>query len=195
VIVQIDVLKGAIAMARDPAHQIEDLAKKKLNVRLGVGKELKTLPTHLQEGEQVLNLSGGMYDGANGLVVLTDRRVIFFSAGMLKTHFEDFPYSKISSVQHRGAMMFGEITIFSSGNKAELKQMIKDRAKEIAEYIRGRISEESTAGSTPGAQPSTETAKTNDPFEKLRKLAELRDAGVVSEDEFEKKKKELLETL
>jgi Bacterial PH domain len=108
-------------MSWDPNNQIEELASKKLNTRLGVKKELRTLPGHLQEGEQVLNLSSGMYDGAGGLIVLTDRRVIFYSAGAMKSRFEDFPYGRISSVQHSGGMMFGELIIFASGNKAELK--------------------------------------------------------------------------
>lgn len=130
-------------MSGNPLEQIEQLAATKLPTRLGLKKELRSLPGLLQESEQVLNLSSGMYDGANGLVVLTDRRVCFISAGITKSRFEDFPYSRISSVQHSGRMLLGELVIFASGNKAELKSMAKDRAKEIADYIRDRISGQS----------------------------------------------------
>lgn len=173
-------------MTWDPASQVEELAKKKLQYRLGVKKELRILPSHLSEGEQVLNLSSGMYDGANGLAVLTDRRVIFISAGVVKRRFEDFPYSKISSVQHSAGLVFGELIIFASGNKAELKNMFKDRAKEIADYIRDRISVSEGGDRALSSQPP------DDSLEKLRKLGELRDAGVVSPEEFENKKRQLL---
>lgn len=180
-------------MAWNPQDQIEELAKKKLNNRLGVKKELRTLPSHLSEGEVVLNLSSGIYDGVNGLVVLTDRRVIFISAGMTKSRFEDFPYGRISSVQHSGGMLMGGIVIFASGNKAELKSMIKDRAKEIGDYIRDRIHAppEVQAPSAPQAAPSPGPTA-DDPFEKLRKLGELRDAGVITDEDFEAKKQQLL---
>lgn len=180
-------------MAWNPQDQIEELAKKKLSHRMGLRKELRTLPSHLAEGEDVLNMSNGMYDGVQGLIVLTDRRVIFISAGMTKSRFEDFPYGRISSVQHSGGMMFGELVIFTSGNKAELKQMIKDRAKEIGDYIRDRIhaQTDAQAPTTPEAAP-TPGQSADDPFEKLRKLGELRDAGVITDEDFEAKKQQLL---
>jgi hypothetical protein len=77
----------------DVQSQVSEMANERLNgaQRLGVRKEIKTLSSHLGEGEQVLNLSNGMYSGNSGLVVLTDRRVIFYSAGMGRSRFEDFP--------------------------------------------------------------------------------------------------------
>lgn len=184
-------------MTWDPQAQIEELAKNKLNSRLGLKKELRTLPGHLHEDEEVLNLSSGMYDGANGLIVLTDRRIIFLSAGALKSRFEDFPYSKVSSVQHSAGMMFGELIIFASGNKAELKQMAKDRTKEIAEYIRNRIADSAPSAPAPLAPPAAPTgpAASDEIFEKLKKLGELRDGGVITPEDFESKKQELLSQL
>lgn len=177
-------------MSFDPASQIEDLAKSKLNNRLGLRKELKQLPSHLAEGEQVVNLSSGMYDGANGLVVLTDRRVIFTSAGMVKSRFEDFPYSKISSVQHSSGVMFGELTLFASGNRAELKQMLKDRAKEIATYVRERAGDGASAVAAPPAAPPP--AEGGDVADQIRKLGELKEQGLLSQDEFDAQKRKLL---
>lgn len=177
-------------MTWDPAAQIEQLANSKLKSRMGVKKELKTLPSHLSEGEQVLNLSSGMYDGANGLVVLTDRRVIFIEAGLGRSRFEDFGYDKITSVQTSSGMMFGELTIHASGNKAEMKNMLKDRAKEIGEYVRNQINAPAavhTSGAPPVAAPVTD-----DPADQIRKLAALRDEGLLTDEEFQAKKRDLL---
>lgn len=44
----------------------------------------------------------------------------------------------------------------------------------------------------PAATPATALVPSPDPMEQLRKLAELRDAGIVTNEEFEAKKAQLL---
>jgi hypothetical protein len=178
-------------MTWNPAAQVEDIASKKLKSRLGLKKELKTLPSYLAEGEQVLNLSSGLYDGANGLVVLTDRRVFFLSAGISNSRFEDFGYDKITSVQTSSSMMFGEITIHASGNKAEMKNMMKDRVKEIGEYVRNQINAPKPPPETPATAPVA-APPSDDPADQIRKLAALRDEGILTEEEFAAKKRQIL---
>lgn len=173
------------------AEDIEKLASDKLSTKMGVRKELKRLPHHLHDGENVLNLSDGMYDGDRGLVVLTDRRVLFTAEGMGKTKLEDFPYSKISSVQTSTGMMFGEITIYVSGTKAQITNLLKARAPEIGDYIRSRISEEPTAPPAAATAPQA-TAAVADPTDELRRYAALRDDGIISAEEFEAKKRQIL---
>ncbi|ETP70347.1 hypothetical protein G159_02120 [Planococcus glaciei CHR43] len=53
---------------------------------------------------------------------------------------EDFPYDKISSIQYATGIMFGNITIYTSGNKAEITQVDKAQTKNFAEPLRARIS-------------------------------------------------------
>ena len=138
----------------DMAGKIEQLAKVKLDMRLGVGRELKKLPRLLFEGEDVLNLARGRYDGKQGLVVVSDRRVLFMEEGVVRSRLEDFPYAKISSVQSQTTMMYGKLQIFASGNKAEIDQILpKARAPEIGDYVRHRIAEPH-AGATQSAPPS-----------------------------------------
>ena len=156
-----------------------------------VRRELRKLPSILGEGEQALNLARGEYDGKEGLLAVTDRRVIFLEEGMIRHRLEDFPYDKISSVQTKTGMRSGELTIFVSGNKATVKDVHpKQRAPEIGDYVRQKIAFGSKpAAAAPQAAPS---APTESPMDQLKKLAEPRDAGVVSEEEFEAKKAELL---
>ena len=45
------------------------------------------------------------------------------------------------------------------------------------------------------AQPQAPAPPASDPYEALQKLASLRDAGILSPDEFEAKKKELLDRM
>ena len=193
----------------DMARKIEQLAKVKLDMRLGVSRELKKLPSLLLEGEDVLNLARGRYDGKQGLVVLSDRRVLFMDEGVIRSRLEDFPYAKISSVQSETAMMYGKLQIFASGNKAEIDQILpKVRASEIGSYVRHRIAEPH-AGATRSAPPSpvgvhhasvpaaavAPAVSGSDIVDQIKKLGELRDAGILTAEEFEAKKTELLARL
>jgi len=178
----------------DQAKRIEELAKNKLDMRMGVGKELKKLPGLLLETEKVLNLARGTYDGKQGLVVLTDRRVMFMDEGAFRSRLEDFPYSKVSSIQSEKGMMHGKLTVFASGNKAEIRNVVpKERAVEIGDYVRHRIAEGHAAEVT--SAPAAVNSTAHDPYEALRKLGELRDAGVLTTEEFEAKKTDLLDRL
>ncbi|MDQ3162741.1 MAG: PH domain-containing protein [Actinomycetota bacterium] len=127
----------------------------------------------------------------NFAIVTTDRRIMFVEQGMIRSNLEDFPYDKVSSVKSETGMRSGKLTIFTSGNKAELKDIHpKARVTEIGDYVRARISAgSSNKQSEPTAAPA---APPDGPMEQLKKLGELRDAGVLNEAEFEAKKTELL---
>ena len=66
----------------DIRSDLRELANKKLRHKLGVKTELKNLPSLLHENEQVLNLAAGHYDGHQGLLVVTDRRLLFYEKGL-----------------------------------------------------------------------------------------------------------------
>src|SRR5437879_1586043 len=108
----------------DMAERIEELAHSKLDMRLGVGRELKKLPSLLLEGEEVLNLARGKYADKQGLVAVTDRRIMFVEEGMMRSRLEDFPYGRVSSIQSEKAILSGKLIVFASGNKAEIKDIM-----------------------------------------------------------------------
>ena len=63
-----------------------------------------------------------------------------------------------------------------------------------------RIQAQATApvpapAAAPAASAESPTPAARDPVERLKKLAELRDAGILTEEEFQAKKKELLPEL
>jgi hypothetical protein len=177
----------------DIRGDIRALANQKLRYKMGVRRELKHLPDILAEREAVLNMAAGEYDGAQGLLVVTERRLVFFAKGMTRTRQEDFPYSKLSSLQTKTSMMSGQLTIFVSGNKAHIKSVLpKERVIEIGEYVRGRISD--TPESPSLSAPATTSAE-SPPAERLRSLQSMRDQGLITADEFEAKRAQILADL
>jgi Bacterial PH domain/Short C-terminal domain len=162
-------------------------AKAKMRVKVGGGREIKRLTEYLWEGEQVERMTTGTYGKGTGLVILSDRRLLFVQNGIMSQTTEDFPLDKVSSIQWSSGMMFGTITVFASGNKAVITSVQKADGKEIVDLIRHRLSDK-----TLQAAPAATGGGGQDVYEQLRKLGELHTAGVLTDEEFEKKKAELL---
>lgn len=166
-------------------------AAAKLPNTIGGGRELKKLVDHLWEGERVDLLVTGEYGGGMGLLTLTDRRLLFTKDGRMSSTSEDFPIERVSSVQWSSGMVSGKITIFASGNKAEVKAVEKNGGKALVDHVRDRISAGPTASAPPPA-PADQPAAPTDDSEQLRKLADLHAAGILTDEEFATKKAEIL---
>lgn len=77
--------------------------------------------------------------------------------------------------------------VYASGNSAALEKIIDARAaQKFADYVRAKLS-----APKPGAPPSTAFA-TTDIADQLKRLAKLREQGILTEDEFQVQKRKLL---
>ena len=182
--------------ATPPSEEVRpdvQAAMDRMNIKFGGRRELRKLDEHLWPDEQVEEITTGSYGGGTGLVVLTDRRLLFFREGWVGKTSEDFPRDKVSSVQFSSGLLLGKITVFASGNQAAIENVNKPDAKRIVDNMRARLS-----APTPDAAKTTPPAAEiggDDPIKQIKKLAELRDAGAITEEEFESKKLELLSRL
>jgi len=168
-------------------------AKERAGVMAGAGRELRKLESHLWEGETVHSVGSGTYGSGIGLLALTDRRLLFLKDGMMSQTSEDFPFDKISSIQWNSGMIQGSITVFVSGNKAEIKAVPKETGKAMVDTVRERISNSSVRDKP--AAPSGAQPNQDDVMAQLRQLGELKEAGVLTDEEFGTKKAELLARL
>ena len=62
-------------------------------------------------------------------------------------------------------------------------------------YLAGREAAQAESGTAPSTPPAAAPVDVNDPAERMRKLAQMRDAGLINAVEFEAKKKEILADL
>jgi hypothetical protein len=115
--------------------------------------------------------------------------------GMLAGGPEDLeviPMKSVSSVQVRRGAWYHDVTVYASGNTIVLSMDAAD-----AEQVRGIVMEQVLRGSSQApaapASPAEPPAPSGDAvIEQIRKLGELRDAGLLTAEEFEAKKAELL---
>jgi hypothetical protein len=117
--------------------------------------------------------------------------------GMLAGGPEDvevIPMKSISSVQARRGAWYHDVTVFASGNTIVFSVDAAD-----AEKLRGLIMDQVLGGSAHAAAPAAPPAPAEPAapsgdalIEQIRKLGELRDAGILTPEEFESKKADLL---
>ncbi|MBF6621253.1 MAG: PH domain-containing protein [Patulibacter sp.] len=176
---------------------IKALLNEKLDGKLLVRKEIRRLPELMDPGEALITACSGIYEGHNGLLALTDRRILFVDEGVVRSRLEEFHYSRISSAQRHSKLMSASVTFITSGNKATIKDIpSKDRADEIVSYVSRRITGDTERPTAPQGAPSASAEETTesggDPLATIKQLTQLRDAGALSDTEFEAKKAELL---
>lgn len=151
-------------------------------------KEIKELPAILWENEQVEHMLQGMYNNGLGALFATNKRLVFVDKGLLfGLKVEDFPYDKITSIQYETKILQGTLTIFASGNKAEITHAEKALVRTFAEHVRARIS--APVESKAIAEPASGD---DDIISKLERLAKLKEKGILSEDEFAQQKARIL---
>ena len=147
--------------------------------------EIKELPTLLGDGEDVGRIARGLYDGGVGVLVATDKRLIFVDKRWFSLRVEDFPYERVSSVQYEGGLLLGKVTIHSSGNSAEISNVDKTLASDLCSFVRGRLSA--------GAGGDGERATVDTTIDSLAKLKRLKDEGVIDDAQYETMRHRVLE--
>lgn len=163
-------------------------------------KNLERLQTHLEADEKVQAFVEGSYETKvmgtesvrKGVLAATDRRVLFFAKKMGGYDLESFPYGNISSLEQGKNMMGGTLKFFASGNAVSVKwiDVKKHNLGELMTLVQSNMNTAKSAGA-----PAETAAPEPDIADQIKKLADLRDAGILSEKEFSQKKTELLKRL
>ena len=155
----------------------------------GYNSNLTKLKEHLDQDETIHVSCFGAYETKilgsdsirNGVFVATNKRVIFFAKKMFGFDMETFPLSKVSAIEFSKNLFGKSINLTMSGNSAKMKWINKGEPEALVNYVRENM----------GETASTTTSSEDIPSQ-ISKLAELKDQGVLTEEEFSLKKTELL---
>ena len=85
--------------------------------------EIKALANILWEDELPEAIVSGTYHKGNGLLVITDRRLIFIDKGFVGLTVEDFYFEDISSIETHKGWLTGSLTVYSRGNKENIENV------------------------------------------------------------------------
>ncbi|AVQ08574.1 TPA: hypothetical protein HH295_14600 [Xanthomonas vasicola pv. zeae] len=188
---------------------------------VAVGKILPKITELLTRDEQVeyIAVQKKMVNLSPDAVVLTNRRFIVVYPKLLGMTFRDFPWREVLDV-HMSEQMLGATIMCrtTQGAYASIDSLPKKQARRV--YAYAQQVEESAyekrqqleidklraaaggvvvhAPSAQGALPSAQQialAASDDPVQVLSKLKQLLDAGLVTQEEFDAKKAEVLARL
>jgi len=158
----------------------------------------------LSQGEKILFQSrqsrfkpGGAKFTPN-TIYLSNQRILFRNPKLLglKKEYIDIYYRDINQVRLKKGVFSTEILLMSRFQDEPITLPAVD--KKDAEYIGGMI-RKGMASQLEGqniaeisSAPVIAKQEPKDPMEQLLQLGKLRDAGLISDEEFEKKKKEIM---
>lgn len=179
---------------------------------LFVDAEVNELVNILDKDEKLIAIAEGkyLYNDLAGIVVATGKRIIFVDKKLLGGVFEnEFPFHKITSVQHDTGLMSSTLKVHTPGFTAEFKLYIKSAAKNFSDAVQayiGRSEDQNRWQQMHTKQQQTvqplQQQQNSEPketpaviFEQLEKLGKLREIGVLTEEEFAEQKKKLLAKL
>ncbi len=169
---------------------------------------------HLEPGEHIVAAVPGTYETKimgsdsvrSGILIATDRRVLFYAKKLSGYDLESYPYASVSSIDQGKNMMGHKVSFYASGNKIEVK-WIKD-VKALERFMNAAKANIHARTTTPLQQPLVApplridqpplpppSSNSDNVMAQLRSLGELRDAGILTEEEFSAKKADLLKRL
>ena len=151
---------------------------------------------HLKPGETILQFGDGYIGKAmgqgkdrqhNGSLIVTDQRVAFCRKGIFGEILETIPLKNITSVERRSLLGFRRIEIHTSHDSLSFKILSKETEQALAETI------DANRDGKQDTPPSTTAPKSVK--DRLSELNELHAEGLLTDDEYNNKKSDLLSSL
>jgi hypothetical protein len=172
--------------------------------RFGTMKEINFLPNQLQAGEVVFGFTAGTMasnqDGNSSdllpstwMVVLTDRRFLFLDAALLTNSLDvhSILHKNVQGVLVSQGFIFGKLSIETGSRSTLIDNCDKKTVKIIGDLANDWLQ----ALEERKALPQTLIAPSESGLDRLKKLAELKELGVLSQKEFDDAKAKILADL
>ena len=149
--------------------------------KLSGSKEIKELQNILEKGETVKKLVKGSYEHRNGIVAATNKRLIFIHKGLLfGSDIEDLKYDQLTSIQYKADPNLGTITILTSEDRIDIRQVDHEQAIIFSKYVREKMARSRKHSSNTTREKLNVSLTIAD---QIKKLTDLRDAGLLTDEE------------
>ncbi|WP_294359375.1 PH domain-containing protein [uncultured Clostridium sp.] len=154
-----------------------------------VRKELLELPKILSGDETIKALTTGSIDDATWLMVCTNRRLLLLDKGSFSSiKLIDIPLDRINSISHAAKLLSGILEIRDG---ATIRTIV-DIPSQTLSFFADTLNNEINAYKQGKNSTVTQVINNTSAADELLKFKQLLDIGVLTQEEFDKKKKELL---
>lgn len=157
--------------------------------------EVKVLPNLLQPDETLHALLEGQFRNVHGkgaasgygLVIATNQRILSYRKSIIGTVTqEEIPMSQITATSFRKGLMFASVMITTANNESIAENCIKSEAEKFVKVVQNLLSQVNKTSTPPQQSVSN--------LDQLEKLFELKQKGIITEDEFIAQKAKLLQS-
>lgn len=153
-----------------------------------MAKQIQMFDDRLTEQGETLLAVCASVKGTKQLYV-TDQRILLHEIkGIVSNDETSIPLSSISSINISNKLVYSTIQIVSTGNKA----IIDDVPAHIALEIKSGIENLKTMNKTASAPSAKKEKDMYDVADEIRELKELLEDELITQEEFDAKKKQLL---
>ena len=164
----------------------------------------------IDDGEELDIVVGGMFGPdlqqaklgnslRRGVIVATDRRIIMLDKGVFgSSEVAEMPYDSVSAITHSRGMFAGGLRIIGRGGTNFRIENVrpKEDAQEFADCVRSHLQAGSSGATATYPAKQTDTVplmpSTGSVADELEKLAGLLERGILSQEEFDATKRNLL---
>jgi hypothetical protein len=177
----------------DRLAELDKLADRQSGVGANRGrKQLAVLAELLRDDEKPLALIYGTAKNSRkkdviGVALATNQRLVFYGSLVLNVEQVSYPISNITTARVEKRFTNNELVVTSAGpaiaSTFQIRTPLDIGLERVARALNDAIAEDS--------KPSV----ASDPIEQLEALGRLRDSGVLTDEEFEEKKAELLKRI
>lgn len=156
-------------------------------------KEIKELPALINDGEILYAIVEVQFKDVHkqassgyGLAIATNQRILCYRKSIINTvTSEELPLLKITGISYRKGLMNGSIIVTSAGNESIFEGCGKSKAEKFAKIVNDLLSKSNTPiAPIAHSQPNH--------LDQLEKLFELKQKGIITENEFAEQKAKLL---
>ena len=158
-------------------------------------KHFSMIERELRQTEIVLSVFMGIYKyvsptkhGNNAAYAITTERIIVAQKNLIGEEIISVELTRVNDIKMKVGMMGGTVTFdamterFNIYCNKEIARRIYAHAQECIKYAKGLMRES-----------KAQEPKSSNSFDDLKRLKELLDSGIITQEEFDAKKKQILE--
>jgi len=125
-------------------------------------------------------------------LIITTRRAIIYKPELIGNAVEEYQLNFISNVDLKKGMMRSDITIHAGLESNTIEYVQNDDAQRAVRILKANMQ---AFNQVPQASQQVQSIESLDIADQFKKLAELKDQGILSEDEFKEAKRKILDKL
>ena len=173
----------------DDQAQIDDIKKQLeeagVSNLFGTKKEIKHLYEYLDAQEKIIYAVSGGREGRTYLIVITNNRLMFINKNMfVGGDYEEIRFDYINAVSYSSKLLLSTIRITNGADTIAIENVDKHNAPIFVEKLKNAVQNKKSSDNQ--QQPHSNN------LSGLRELKSLLDEGIITQEEFDLKKKEIL---